>query len=131
MNKTQQNNPMQLIVAAFQDEDGAERALNELKAAKKAHVIKIENAAVIRKDMKGKLHIKEIAERKAAGKRLPAVPRWSWRPAVPLSAAWLPNCMTLALTTRVWRQWADRSNPALLLLWLLSSTDGWANWHRH
>lgn len=66
--KSLQDNPMQLIVAAFQDEDGAERALNELKAAKKADIIKIENAAVIRKDMKGKLHIKEIAERKAAGK---------------------------------------------------------------
>jgi len=68
MSRNTQNNPMQLIVAAFQDEDGAERALNELKAAKKDNLIKIENAAVIRKDMKGKLHIKETAERKEAGK---------------------------------------------------------------
>ncbi|KAF5433076.1 putative membrane protein [Candidatus Methanophagaceae archaeon] len=68
MSGNTQNNPMQLIVAAFQDEDGAERALNELKAAKKDNLIKIENAAIIRKDMKGKLHIKEAAERKEAGK---------------------------------------------------------------
>jgi len=53
-----QNNPMQLIVAAFQSEDGAEQALESLKAAKKENLIKIENAAVIRKDMKGKLNIK-------------------------------------------------------------------------
>ena len=54
--------PVQLIVAAFQDEDGAEATLKELKAAKKEKLIGIENAAVIRKDAKGKLHIKETAD---------------------------------------------------------------------
>ena len=54
--------PVQLIVAAFQDEDGAEQALQELKAAKKEHLIKIENAAVIRKDENGKVHIKETKD---------------------------------------------------------------------
>ena len=51
--------PVELIVAAFQDEKGADQALKELKAAKKQGLIKIENAAVLRKDQKGKLHIKE------------------------------------------------------------------------
>ena len=54
--------PVQLIVAAFQDEDGAKQALKELKAAKKDHLIKIDNAAVIRKDQKGKVHIKETKD---------------------------------------------------------------------
>jgi uncharacterized membrane protein len=51
--------PVELIAAAFQDEKGADQALKELKAAKKQGLIKIENAAVLRKDQKGKLHIKE------------------------------------------------------------------------
>lgn len=53
------NVPVELIVAAFQDEKGAEQALKELKAARRQGLIKIENAAVLRKDHKGKLHIKE------------------------------------------------------------------------
>ena len=51
--------PVQLIVAAFKDEDAAKEALKALKEAKKEGLIKIENAAVLRKDEKGKLHIKE------------------------------------------------------------------------
>jgi uncharacterized membrane protein len=51
--------PVELIVAAFQDEKGADQALKELKKAKRQGLIKIENAAVLRKDQKGKLHIKE------------------------------------------------------------------------
>ena len=54
--------PVELIVAAFQNEDGAKQALKELKAAKKEHLIKIDNAAVIRKDEKGKIHIKETKD---------------------------------------------------------------------
>jgi uncharacterized membrane protein len=53
------DNPVQLVVAAFTDESSAKAALKELKQAQKAKVIKIENAAVLRKDEKGKLHIKE------------------------------------------------------------------------
>jgi uncharacterized membrane protein len=53
------DNPIQLVVAAFKDEAAAKAALKELKQAQKAKVIKIENAAVLRKDEKGKLHIKE------------------------------------------------------------------------
>ena len=51
--------PVQVIVAAFQDEKAAKGALKELKRARMAGLIKIENAAVLRKDKKGKLHIKE------------------------------------------------------------------------
>ena len=54
--------PMQIIVAAFQDEDEADQALKTLKEAKKEKLISIDNAAVIRKDEEGKLHIKETAD---------------------------------------------------------------------
>ena len=51
--------PVQVIVAAFQDEKAAKSALKGLKQASREGLIKIENAAVLRKDEKGKLHIKE------------------------------------------------------------------------
>jgi uncharacterized membrane protein len=54
--------PMQIIVAAFQDENEADQALKTLKEAKKEKLISIDNAAVIRKDEDGKLHIKETAD---------------------------------------------------------------------
>ena len=55
-------NPIQLVVAAFKDEKAAKAALKELKKAQRAKLIKIENAAVLRKDKKGKLHIKETQD---------------------------------------------------------------------
>ncbi len=51
--------PVQLIVAAFQNEGDAKEALKALKQAKKEGLIKIDSAAVLRKDEKGKIHIKE------------------------------------------------------------------------
>jgi uncharacterized membrane protein len=54
--------PIQLIVAAFKDEKTAQEALKALKQAQKEKVIKIENAAVLRKDQKGKLHIQETGD---------------------------------------------------------------------
>lgn len=54
--------PVQVIVAAFQDEKAAKNALAALKEAKKEGLIKIENAAVLSKDEKGKLHIKETQD---------------------------------------------------------------------
>ena len=54
--------PIQLIVVAFQDEKAAGEALKALKQAQKEQLIKIENAAVLHKDAKGKLHIKETAD---------------------------------------------------------------------
>ena len=56
------DNPVQLVVAAFKDEDSAKEALMELKQAQKEKLIRIENAAVLRKDEKGKLHIKETRD---------------------------------------------------------------------
>ncbi len=54
--------PVQVVVAAFKDEASAKQVLGKLKEAKKAGVIKIVDAAVLTKDAKGKLHIKETAD---------------------------------------------------------------------
>jgi uncharacterized membrane protein len=54
--------PVEVILAAFNDEDGAEKALGELKQAKKDRLIGIRNAAVLWKDDNGKLHFKETAD---------------------------------------------------------------------
>jgi uncharacterized membrane protein len=54
--------PIQLIVAAFNEEKAADAVLKELKQAKREKLIGIQNAAVLRKDKKGKLHIKETAD---------------------------------------------------------------------
>ncbi len=54
--------PVEVIVAAFQDEKGADAVLKELKEAKREKLIGIQNAAVIRKDEKGKIHLKETAD---------------------------------------------------------------------
>jgi uncharacterized membrane protein len=57
-----ENVPVEVIIAAFQDENGAKAALKGLKQAKSQGLIKIDDAAVIRKDAKGKLHITETAD---------------------------------------------------------------------
>jgi uncharacterized membrane protein len=54
--------PVQVIVAAFKDENKANDALKALKEAQKAGLIKIDDAAVLRKDANGKLHLKETAD---------------------------------------------------------------------
>lgn len=54
--------PVELIVAAFQDEEGAEEALKELKQAKREHLIGIKDAAVIRRDENDKVHIKDVRD---------------------------------------------------------------------
>lgn len=54
--------PIQLVVAAFQDENAADQALKDLKAAQREKLIDIQDAAVIRRDDKNKLHIKETAD---------------------------------------------------------------------
>lgn len=54
--------PVQVIVAAFQNEAGAEDAFKKIKDAQKEHVIAIENAAVLRRDEEGKLHVKEVRD---------------------------------------------------------------------
>ena len=54
--------PIQLIVAAFKEETAADEALKTLKEAKKERLIGIQDAAIIRRDEKDKLHIKETAD---------------------------------------------------------------------
>jgi len=54
--------PIQLIVAAFRDEGGASAALDALKQIKKEKLIAIKDAAVLRSDAQGKLHINEIGD---------------------------------------------------------------------
>jgi uncharacterized membrane protein len=54
--------PVQVVVAAFQDEKGAKDALSMLKDLKHERLIGIEDAVTLRKDEKGKLHIKETAD---------------------------------------------------------------------
>jgi uncharacterized membrane protein len=54
--------PVQVVVAAFKDQNAASEALKALKEAKRAGLIKIVDAAVLRKDADGKLHIKETAD---------------------------------------------------------------------
>lgn len=54
--------PIELIVAAFNDERTADEAMKQLKAARKEKLIGIQVAAVVRRDDKDKLHIKEMGE---------------------------------------------------------------------
>src|SRR5512136_3194381 len=53
---------VQVVVAACKDENTASEALKALKQARNQGLIKIVDAAVLRKDEKGKLHIKETAD---------------------------------------------------------------------
>lgn len=54
--------PIQLIVAAFNEEKAADQALEALRQAKKEKLIGILDAAVIRRDEKNKLYLKETAD---------------------------------------------------------------------
>jgi uncharacterized membrane protein len=54
--------PVQIIVAAFPDEGKADAALKQLQELKKEHMIGILDAAVVRKDQDGKLHVKETED---------------------------------------------------------------------
>jgi uncharacterized membrane protein len=54
--------PVQMLIAAFNEEKAADEALLALKEAKWAGLIGIDNAAVIRRDEKDKLHIKETGD---------------------------------------------------------------------
>jgi uncharacterized membrane protein len=57
--------PVQVIVAAFSDLEGASNALKTLQEAKRDKMIGIEDAAVITKDANGKVKIKETADMRA------------------------------------------------------------------
>jgi uncharacterized membrane protein len=56
------NAPIDVVIAAYADEDGAKKALAELKAAQKEKVIGIKDAAVLRKDKDSKLHVSETGD---------------------------------------------------------------------
>jgi uncharacterized membrane protein len=54
--------PVQVVIAAFEDEKAADEVLGELKLAKWSGLIGIQNAAILRRDEKEKLHIKELKD---------------------------------------------------------------------
>jgi uncharacterized membrane protein len=54
--------PIDVIVAAFEDEKGADAALKELKEAQKQGIIKVKDAALLHKDASSKLHVRETGD---------------------------------------------------------------------
>ena len=56
------NEPLQLVVAVFAEEDAADRALGDLKQAQKARIVQIDSAAVVRRLEDGTLQIKEESD---------------------------------------------------------------------
>jgi uncharacterized membrane protein len=54
--------PTEVIVAAFDDEKGADAALARMKEAQKEGVIKVKDAALLHKDEKSKLHVRETGD---------------------------------------------------------------------
>jgi uncharacterized membrane protein len=55
-------NVTELMLLVFKDEQSASEALKQLKQAQKEELIQIINAAELKKDEKGKVHYKEIAD---------------------------------------------------------------------
>jgi uncharacterized membrane protein len=54
--------PVQIVVAAFNDPNGADQALKALQEAKAAGLVTIDDAAVLTKDADGKLHLREPSD---------------------------------------------------------------------
>jgi uncharacterized membrane protein len=54
--------PLDVVVAAFNDEKGAAAALAKLKEAQKEKIITVKDAALLNKDADGKLHVKETGD---------------------------------------------------------------------
>ncbi|NTU79156.1 MAG: DUF1269 domain-containing protein, partial [Chloroflexales bacterium] len=59
--------PTQLVVASFASEDGADSAVEAVKQVLKEKHVKVREAAVIRNDANGKLHIRERGDLRAGG----------------------------------------------------------------
>jgi len=57
--------PTQIVIAAFHEEAAAGQVADGLKQAKKDHQINYRNVAVIRKDKKGKVKVKETGDMSA------------------------------------------------------------------
>ncbi len=54
--------PIGMLIMAFTDEKGADEALKVMEDARKNQRFYFENAAVIRQDAKGKVHVRETAD---------------------------------------------------------------------
>lgn len=54
--------PIQIMIAAFKGEQDAAEALKLLKRARSMHQIRIQNAAVLRRDARNRLHIQEVRD---------------------------------------------------------------------
>jgi len=54
--------PTQIVIAAFHEEEAAGQVADGLKEAKKQHQLSYRNVAVIRKDEKGKVKVKETGD---------------------------------------------------------------------
>ncbi|NTU86083.1 MAG: DUF1269 domain-containing protein, partial [Chloroflexales bacterium] len=59
--------PTQMVVASFASEDGADNAIDTVKQVLKEKHVKVREAAVIRNDANGKLHIRERGDLRAGG----------------------------------------------------------------
>ena len=59
------NDPVRLLIAAFDDEQAAGDALKQLKEARKEGQVDFTDIAVVRRDEKNRLHVKEIGDTKA------------------------------------------------------------------
>jgi uncharacterized membrane protein len=55
--------PIDVVVAAFNDEQGANNALHQLRTAHNEGLIKIKDAAVLRRDPDNKLHITDTTDK--------------------------------------------------------------------
>jgi hypothetical protein len=133
--------PVQVVIAAFKDEKAADQALLDLKTAKWAGLIGIQNAAVLRRDEKNKLHIKETGDwgggkGAAAGAVLGGFVGLLAGPVgwLGLTGAVIgglaPSCAIRAFPTSAWRPWARLCSPARRPSWPSSSTSGWPTWRR-
>lgn len=60
MDTSERSEHLQVIVAAFNNEDAADLALDELQMAGTDHGFAIQTAAIIRRDAKGAIHTNEI-----------------------------------------------------------------------
>ncbi len=52
--------PIQVIVAAFKTQDGAEEAYKTLKVIKREKLLTFQDAALLRRDLRNKIHIQEM-----------------------------------------------------------------------
>ena len=119
--------PTQVVIAAFHEEEAAGQVADALKEAKKQHQLHYRNVAVIRKDEKGKVKVKETgdmgggvgAERWRSHRRGVWLTRRARRP-----GGWrggrrryrrrrCGSLLILVLTTSAWRKLATCFNPEI------------------